>query len=318
MEVAFFGLTGPSGVLPRHYTEMLLGFENKPGSINNPERYVLRSWLDLFNHRLLTLFYRAWEKYRFAMAFERAVWIQEARARSGPVSEASELDAFTGVLFSLIGLGTPALRRRLYVGTGQETRPAEGEEVLCRIDDLALLYYSGLLAQRPRTAVGLEILLSDYFGLPLRVQQFTGQWLRLDPDSYSYLTPEEANNGVGLNLVVGEKVWDVQGKLRIRVGPLTLAQFQELLPDRSPVPQRKTFFLLCQLIRLYLGVNFDFDVQLVLRQEEVPGLSLSGDSSCGSRLGWDSWTRNEPAGSDAEDAIFEGDATCHLSTSGPW
>src|SRR5262249_36542598 len=156
MTVAFLGLTGPSGVLPRHYTELLLRMEREA---NGSEKRALRAWLDLFNHRLISLFYRAWEKYRFYVAYERG----EHAGR--------EPDAFTQVLFSLAGLGVPKLRGRLRVVTPE----GPGERTVARIDDLALLHYSGYLAQRPRCATSLEALLGDYFGLAVRVEQFRGQ-----------------------------------------------------------------------------------------------------------------------------------------------
>src|SRR5579872_2593183 len=73
MTVTFFGLTGPAGILPRHYTEMLIRLDRET---RGPERYTLRAWLDQFNHRLISLFYRAWEKYRFYIPYERGAAYQ--------------------------------------------------------------------------------------------------------------------------------------------------------------------------------------------------------------------------------------------------
>jgi type VI secretion system protein ImpH len=288
MTVTFLGLTGPSGVLPLHYTELLLHLDR---DVRGPERYALRAWLDLFNHRLVSLFVRAWEKYRFPVAYERA--------------GAAGLDPFTQALFSLVGLGSPGLRGRLAVRVpaavaGQ--RPA----VLARVDDLALLHYGGLLAARGRSAVGLQALLQDYFGVPVEVQQFRGRWLRLEPADQSRLEPAGAACTLGVNAVAGERVWDVQSKVRLRLGPLSYAQFTELLPDRSPVARRKALFLVAQLTRLYLGPELDFEIQLVLRAREVPdGRLASGPAA--SRLGWDGWVQTRPPGQDAGDAVFQGE-----------
>src|SRR5262249_30694155 len=87
MTVTFLGLPGPSGVWPRHYTEMLMRARDARG----PERYLPRDWFDLFNHRLISLFYRAWTKYRFWLAYERG-----EHARPDP-------DLFTESLYSLVG-----------------------------------------------------------------------------------------------------------------------------------------------------------------------------------------------------------------------
>jgi type VI secretion system protein ImpH len=286
MAVTFMGLTGPSGILPRHYTELLLRLDREA---RGPERHALRAWLDLFNHRLVSLFYRAWEKYRFPLAYERGETF------------GAEPDPFTRCLFSFVGLGMRPLRGRLRV---EKVVGEERPDVLARIDDLALLHYSGLLAQRHRPAVGLRALLADYFGLPLEVQQFRGQWLRLDASNRSRLGG--ANALLGVNLVAGERVWDVQSKVRLRLGALRRPRFDSFLPDRAPVAERKAFFLLCHLTRLYLGMDFDFDVQLVLCAADVPECRLDDRGGLGTRLGWNTWLCSGPAARDADDAVFEG------------
>jgi type VI secretion system protein ImpH len=277
---------------------MLLQLEK---DAKGPEKRALRAWFDLFNHRLVSLFYRAWEKYRFYVPYERGDFGRP------------EADPFTQALFSLLGLGAPSLRNRLRVAIRQDVEGERRERVLARLDDLVLLYYGGFFAHRPRCAVALEALLADYFHLPVRVEQFHGQWLRLDPVNQSRLGEGAGNNQPGINLVAGERVWSAQSKFRLRLGPLRYAQFLEFLPDRAPVPQRKTFFLLCHLVRLYVGPEFDFDVQLVLSAPDVPALQL-GDHNGGSpRLGWNTWVRSGEFRRDAEDAAFEGEAIVWVS-----
>jgi type VI secretion system protein ImpH len=104
--------------------------------------------------------------------------------------------------------------------------------------------------------------------------------------------------------VAGERVWDVQSKIRLRLGPLGYARFTEFLPDRTPTSRRKEFFLLCHLVRLYVGPELDFDVQLVLRAEEVPACQLAPSESDGPQLGWNTWIRSQPQARDADDAVF--------------
>jgi type VI secretion system protein ImpH len=292
LTVNFMGLTGPSGVLPRHYTEMLVRLERE---LKGPEKYAFRDWFDLFDHRWISLFYRAWEKYRFYIPYERG---EHAGVHPDP---------FTQALFSYVGLGMPSLRHRLRVSAWETVGNEIKEKPLARIDDLALLYYGGLLAHRPRSAVALEGLLADYFHLPMRVRQFQGQWLVLDADSQSRLGAIEGNNALGVSSVAGERVWDVQSKFRVRVGPLSYAQFQEFLPDRGPVAEHKAFFLLVHLVTLYAGADVDFDVQLVLRAREVPACQLNDDSAEGARLGWNTWLSSQPFGRDCDDAVFEGE-----------
>jgi type VI secretion system protein ImpH len=301
MTETFMGLTGTQGVLPRHYTELLLRLDRE---VRGPERYALRAWLDLFNHRFVSLFYRAWEKYRFFLAQERGEHFGK------------EPDTFTQALYSFVGLGLPALRERLRVAhivtidelsTVDEPLglPRRGEQTLAAIDDLALFYYGGLLSQRPRSAVALRALLADYFELPIEVRQFHGRWLRLEADNQTRLG--EANAALGLNVVAGERVWDVQGMIRLRVGPLRRDQFDAFLPDRSPIRERKAFFLLCHLARLYVGPELDFDVQLVLRAQDVPPCQLADDGGLGPRLGWNTWLGSQPRTRDADDAVFPGE-----------
>jgi type VI secretion system protein ImpH len=289
MTVTFLGLYGPSGVLPRHYTELMMRLEQDLRK--RPEGHGLRDWLDLFNHRLIALFFRAWEKYRFPIAYERG----------GPQN--AEPDPFTRCLFSFLGLGMPPLRHRLRVAALERTPAGPRESPLAEIDDLGLLYYAGLLAQRPRSAVNLEALLADYFGLPVRVEQFHGCWLQLEPASQSQLGLSGCE--LGVSVVVGTRVWDVQSKVRLRLGPLRRKEFDNFLPDPSPLPQRKAFFLLVHLVRFFLGPELDFDVQLVLRAPDVPGTRLDR-SGLGPRLGWNTWMLTAPATADAEDAVFEG------------
>ena len=294
--VTFMGLTGPSGVLPRHYTEMLMRARDARG----PERFVPRDWFDLFNHRLTSLFYRAWTKYRFWLPYER-------REHEQP-----DPDLFTESVFSLIGLGTRSLRNRLRVevqGPGvksQESGARTSGKVLARVDDLALLYYAGLLAHRPRCAISLERLLEDYFRIPIRVLQFQGQWLRLDPENQSQVGAVAGNTTLGVDVVVGERVWDIRSKIRIRLGPLNYEQFVTFLPDRSPVAERKVFFKLMHLVRLYVGPELKVEVQLVLKASEIPKCRMLQSPSKAPRLGWNSWLTSRPVRRDSEDAVFAG------------
>src|SRR5262249_30825350 len=97
----------------------------------------------------------------------------------------------------------------------------------------------------------------------------------------------------------------------VRLGPLNYDRFLEFLPDRTPAEPRKAFFLLCQLVRLYAGPEFDFDVQLVLRAPDVPECELS-DLGVGPRLGWNTWVRSAPHPRDADDPVFAGEEVTRL------
>jgi type VI secretion system protein ImpH len=265
--VAFLGLTGPQGALPRHYTALLI-------ERLRLKDYALRDFLDLFNHRVISLFYRAWEKYRFAFAYERSV-------RAVP---SAEEDLFTYCLYCLTGLGTGGLRARM------------------SFDDETCLYYAGHFAHHPRSAVALERILADYFALPVKIKQFQGQWLYLSMEDQSSLPsplrPEGLNNALGKNAVAGERVWDVEGKLRVRLGPLGYDVFCRFLPSGDALRS------LCQMVRFYVGPQFDFDVQLVLKAPEAPWCRLGDGGQSPSRLGWNTWIRCGEFERDVSDAVF--------------
>ncbi len=97
------------------------------------------------------------------------------------------------------------------------------------LDDEALLPYAGLISQKPHSTNALQNILSDYFGVPAKIEQFTGQWLPLSPSDYTKLGI--ANGKLGENSIAGTRIWDQQSKFRVRLGPLNLKQFQGFLPS---------------------------------------------------------------------------------------
>lgn len=272
MLVTFLGLTGPQGVLPRHYTALLLKRLQQKDS-------TLRAFFDLFHHRTISLFYRAWEKYRFPFALERH--------RLAPSRDTGDL--FTDVLYCLVGMGTAEL-------AGRTTIPDE-----------SLLYYAGHFADRHRPALTLETILADYFELPITIEQFEGQWLYLDDGDCSRLPGRSdrgtANTTLGLNLVAGRRIWDVQSKFRVRVGPVKLTEFKRLMPIGDMLRP------LTQMARLYVGPDFDFDIQPVLEGPEVPWFQLDSRSEDGPRLGWTTWSRVGAFERDVDDVSFSLDAS---------
>jgi type VI secretion system protein ImpH len=270
MTVSFMGLTGPQGVLPDHYTRLLIE------RIRDDDN-AMRDFFDLFNHRFVSLAYRAWAKYRLVIQYERAKRI----------AVEAEPDPVTHALFCFVGMGTRYLRGRL------------------TIDDETLLYYGGHMASARPVTASLELMLREYFAIPLVLQPFQGRWLALSVDEHSRLSSSldrtEAYCQLGTSAWVGRRVWDVQSKFRVRLGPLNYARF------RSFLPIGRSFAALCQFIRLYVGPEFDFDIQLVLLASEVPRCRLGGTADDGNLLGWNSWLRGRPLSHNAESAIFCGD-----------
>ncbi len=186
--VNFMGLTGPSGLLPPNYTEMLA----------ERARYrdtAMWAFLDIFTHRAVSLFFRAWEKYRFPVQYERGN------------------DDFTAHLFDLAGLGTKGLRGRM------------------DLEDESLVPYSGLIAQKPHSSSALGQILSDYFEVTAEVVQFFGQWIDLDKESITFIGT--ANSRLGQDAIVGTQVWEQQSKFLIKLGPLDFKRFKSFFPNGS-------------------------------------------------------------------------------------
>lgn len=264
MTVGFMGLTGPSGVLPPHYTETLI-------RETRAKNTALRDFFDVFNHRIISLFLRAWEKYRLPQVYERTGREQE--------------DPVTASLFAAIGFGETSLRNRL------------------AFDDQLLLHYGGHLSHSPPSAVALEALLSDFFERKVEIDQFQGRWLSLAADECTSLPANPVLDPgfcqLGVDAVVGSRVWDVQSSFRIRMGPLSYQQFVAFMPEGDELLK------LAQMTRLFVGADKSFDVQLTLRGDEVPELQLGGaQEGPGARLGWNTWLNQTGARADVSDAVF--------------
>jgi type VI secretion system protein ImpH len=253
--VNFMGLAGLLGALPGPYRNLLADTSTKN------QTAALREFLDLFGHRMISLFYRAWEKNHFAIAWERG-----------------DEDTFSQYLFSLIGLGTPGLQGRLH------------------IDDQILLYYAGLLVQRPHSAVALEGILRDYFGVDIEVVQFQGQWFQMNADLLSSLGAHGQNNQLGVSAVLWERIWDPQARFRINVGPLGYTQFQQFLPGSD------AYLHLVELTRFFVGEDTNFEVRPILRREEVPWCVLGGGNAV--RLGWSMWLKERELEEDVSQPVF--------------
>ncbi|WP_254510475.1 type VI secretion system baseplate subunit TssG [Anatilimnocola floriformis] len=310
MTVSFLGLTGSMGALPRFYTEKVIERMQK-------RDFVLRDFLDLFNHRLVMLFHEAGQKYRFWFDYERAVKIGRIRQEQGTqkfrgfvLEDRPKLDKVSQNLLDLGGFGTSLLRYKDIVRGALANR--------LNVADETLRHYAGLLSQSHRSAIGLEQLLSGYFATQVKVQQFVGQWLQL-PAEYRTCLPireevvrpgetkkqspakpavKTAAPRLGQNTVIGSRIWESQGKFRIRLGPLSYKQFLDYLPVGG------AFLKLAQLTRVYVRGGFDYDVQPTLKAAEVPWCQLGGKESPGARLGWNTWVRNKPFEQPADDAVF--------------
>jgi type VI secretion system protein ImpH len=273
LTVAFMGLANPAsfGSLPLPYTELIL-------ERGREKDHAFRDFLDIYNHRLVALFYRAWEKYNFAVAYERG---QEERT-----------GAFEDALYCLLGLGMPALRRRL------------------PCDDRALLARAHALRPGPASALALVELLESYFAVPVQIEQFVPAWYVMEDEERSRLGGRACELGRNLNL--GARVQVGQSRFRVRLGPLGWSEFRDLLPAGT------AFGPLVELVRLATGPEFDCDVQLVLKSEVVPPLRLGvADEQGAPYLGWSTWLHRAGRMQDAADVIIDAEAAYGTDWSGP-
>lgn len=190
--VYLFGLLGPNGPMPLHFTEHIY----ERGRRNND--HTLEAFLNLFHHRLISFFYRAWANAEPTVSMDRPA-----------------TDEFGHFIASLIGLGLPALRNR-------DAMP-----------DLAKLHYSGSLSCQNRHPDGLKSILSGFFDAPIEIEEFVGRWISLPKQCLCELGGNRRAARLGSNATVGYRVWDYQQTFRIILGPVSYDSFQRMLPGRE-------------------------------------------------------------------------------------
>lgn len=243
LEVRLFGLFGPNGPLPMHLTEYARE------RLQHAADPTLSRFLDIFHHRLIALFYRAWAQ------------AQPCANRDRPND-----DRFTIYVGAFVGMSPTVFRDR------------------DRVPDLAKFFHACQMIRGVRNAEGLSQVLRHFFRVPVDVDQFVGHWLHLRPGERTMLATRNAQLGVGA--VIGSRVWDRQHKFRLKLGPLTLEEYESFLPGGRRIRE------LVDWVRTYLCFELDWDVQLLLKQDEVPSAKLGGRT----RLGWTTWlgTRRRP------------------------
>lgn len=247
LSVNFFGLFGANGPLPLHLTEYA---RDRLRNSNDP---TFVRFLDLFHHRMVALFYRAWANTQPAVNLDRP-----------------QHDRFAAYVGSVFGLGEPALRER------------------DSVPDFAKLHFAGLLAAPTRHAAGLGLVLSRFFGLPIQIDQWVGHWMSLPRRELSRLGARDGSSMLGVSTLLGARVWDVQHKFRIVIGPLTITDYERFLPGGD------SLLRLVDWVRNYVRDGLDWDVNLQLRHQDVPRLKLG---RC-ARLGYTSWLLSGAASED--------------------
>ncbi|MBM3546271.1 MAG: type VI secretion system baseplate subunit TssG [Alphaproteobacteria bacterium] len=262
VQVGFMGVAGAGGALPPMYAELLMQTVRARST-------ALKGFLDLFNHRSLLLLFRAWSKYRLPIQLERSL----AKGDDPP----------SRLVFALSGLGTEPLRGRLAV------------------DDHLVGFFSGHFTRGPRPAEGLQSVLESLQGEPVEVRQFQGRWIRLeDADLTRLKTPRPSAPGhtrLGVDCVLGGRVWDVQGGVKLVIGPVSPKVFRQLLPDGERAR------IVVDTARLYAGLQASFVLQVIIAGGDAPDLRLDAAEPESPRLGWNTWLGRPHEGLVA-DAVF--------------
>ncbi len=255
--VHFFGLFGPDGPLPLHLTDYA---RDRRRNSRDP---TFQRFADIFHHRTMSLFYRAWADCRPTLSFDR------------PAE-----DRYSDYIGALIGLGQAALRDR-------DAMP-----------HLSKLHFAGHFANQTRHADGLGAILSSFFTMPVRIECFIGAWLTLQPRDRPSLGTDRGSGELGRSMMIGGRVWTRQHKFRVVFGPLSLADYTRLLPGGL------SFHRLIPIVRNYVGDTLLWDVNLVLKQDEVPrvGLGRAG------HLGWTTWLMPRRSDRDAADLFLDASA----------
>jgi type VI secretion system protein ImpH len=222
---------------------------------------TLVGFLDVLNHRFLALLYRAW-----------------AQAQPHVNHDRPADDRFATYVGAFIGTAMPAARDR------------------DAVSDLAKWFRAGTLIRQTRNADGLQVLLEDYFQVPVRIEEFVGHWMVLGAGERTWLGRDGAQLGGGA--VLGGQVWDRQHKFRVHLGPLSLSQYESFLPGGASTAQ------LVDWVRLYLAFELEWEVRMLLRENEVPPAVLGRTG----RLGWTTWLGARRDSTDAGDLCLDAEA----------
>ena len=220
------------------------------------------SFADIFHHRMVSLFYAAWAQSQPAVQFDRP-----------------SKDRFAMYVGSLIGLGLPSLR------------DADS------MHHASKLGFAAHLGSLPRHVSGLVSLIKGYFDVPTQVREFIAHWMRIPKNDLIRLGEGGMNGHLGQDTIIGERVWQRQDKFQVRLGPLSLEQYESFLPSG------KSFDSLVSAIRSYVGIEYLWEINLVLKKEEKPVTCLGKSGT----LGWTSWLKTEKQIDHVDDLLLQPD-----------
>lgn len=197
--VTFFGLFGPNGPLPLHLTEYARD------RLGNSKDGTFSAFVDVFHHRMLLLFHRAW-----------------AQAEPTACQDRPQHNRFDVYLGSLLGIGMTSLR---------------GREV---IPDRAKLQYAGWFSNPVRSADGLRAILADYFEIPVSIDEFRGEWLEVTESNRLRLGGPPEVCALGRNALLGRRAYSAQHRFAVTLGPLNRRDFLRFLPGSPSLGRLET------------------------------------------------------------------------------
>ena len=272
MAVNFLGIASP-GVMGSLPNWYAMTALAEAGDREHPNAAMLE-FFALFDDRLIQLFFRAWLYNNLPVQYELG--------RDGPI---------TRLLQSCVGFGLPSLQNAL------------------PFDAKALVHHAALLARRPTTAMALADSLAIWFGVPFEVLPFQ-EWVA-DLEVEQRMRLGDHTMQLGETTALGDCVRMRQAKFRLRAGPLRWSQMVGFLPGDDTTPDGAMLAELLAWVRQAVGGEFEYDLQLVLREAEVPVFAFRSDEPQRARLGMSTWLGARLQGADAIDTVVAASALEH-------
>ena len=222
-----------------------------------------RAFLDALSQRAPVLFYQAW-----------------AGSRIECQADASGRPGFLSLQLALAGAWPSRL-------ASAGALPPE-----------ALAYYAAALRQRPVSAELMADVLADYFGVPLRIESFVSTWHVRPSNEHSLLN--RSNVSLGQGAMLGARCRRRDLRLRLYLGPLTRAQFDDFLPGHSAALALKN------MLSLFGLPCMQYEIRLILRAADVHGSSLTARVERGAAgLGQGARLLNGDASRDCDAMCYE-------------
>jgi len=264
LEVNFWGLNGSAGTLPFHYSELIIQ------RIRNND-YALRDFIDIFNHRSLSLFYKAWQKHR--------PWLQHPS--KDEVVPKYKVNHHQAILKGLIGL------------SGEHNASFNKPEG-------AWLNYAGFGSTRICSTSILKQAINHHFGLSVRINEFKGQWEHMPPDVRTRLADRKSNgmnNILGVSSLLGARCWNAQNRFEVEIIEIEYEQFMAFSPGSEKLNA------LYELIKFKVGTELDFDLTLKVQKNKLHAASFKAGKQ--PQLGWNSQLQSSPKNKNESNDIIK-------------